>query len=227
MSFKYSPYSFSKLSVAEQCPRKFKYKYIDKIKEEETDRRHLQKGLKIHEALETFDHSQPIENEITKSFVESKLGQKYLNLDTLNNTVRESSIRLIDEDGELKPTSSNTQRKSLLFYGKVDYVGIIDGTLHIVDWKSGKYKDLMYQNFNQLMFYAIYFFLKKHIERISISFVYVEHGLENSILLERKYLNNYISELKQSIERIENSSFEKRASKLCDFCPFQKHCLSD
>lgn len=104
--------------------------------------------------------------------------------------------------------------------------------LHLVDWwrKSGKYKDPKWQEYDQLMFYAIYFFQRySNINTIKISYVYIEHeDMENDIILERQYLNRYIDELMQLINNAENDDvFVKNPGRLCEYCDFRSHCKSD
>lgn len=103
-------------------------------------------------------------------------------------------------------------------------------TLHINDWKTGKFKDQKWQTYEQLMFYGIYYFKRyPTIDRIVISYVYVEHeNSENSLVLERQFLDNYISELKELINDTETDVlFKKCPSKLCDYCSFKTHCKQD
>lgn len=79
------------------------------------------------------------------------------------------------------------------------------------------------------MMYAIYFFKRyPKIDKIRISYVYVEHiNEENDMILERKYLKNYESQLTNLIISTENDTeFKKCPSKLCDYCEFQIHCDS-
>ncbi len=88
---KYAPYSFSKISLFEQCPLKFKFNYIDKLgifqKSLATER-----GSYIHELLENdtkeketkfkFSIATPEQQQecldIYHKFKESELGQRYL-----------------------------------------------------------------------------------------------------------------------------------------------------
>jgi len=76
------------------------------------------------------------------------------------------------------------------------------------------------------MFYAIYFFQRYlTIEKIKVSYVYIEHELENDITLERKYLSNYISELNKLISDVESDVlFEKNETKLCEWCLYKTYC---
>ena len=92
----------------------------------------------------------------------------------------------------------------------------------------GKYRDNRYQDYNQLLFYAIYFFEKYGVQNINISFVYVEHNLENDLELDIKYLDNYKMELLSSIKTIEeDSEFCAKKSKLCDYCGFHELCYPE
>jgi len=80
------------------------------------------------------------------------------------------------------------------------------------------------------MFYAIYFFQRyPTINTIRISYVYVEHtNYENDIVLERKHLTRYQNDLINLINDVEkDEEFNKKESKLCDYCEFQKYCIED
>lgn len=52
--------------------------------------------------------------------------------------------------------------------------------------------------------------------------------MENDIILERQYLDTYISQLLESIDCVENdTTFDKNVTKLCDYCDFKLHCSQD
>jgi len=222
---KYAPYSFSRLNTHSQCNRRFKYQYIDKLKQEDCDRTALVKGGAIHSILEHYpnlsDHKRASAYQaLVDVFTESNLGQKYLT----HESTRESKFGLTED---LKECSYYS--KECMFRGSVDFITIIDDVLQVIDWKSGREKEQRYQNYNQLMFYAVFFFLKyTKIDKIRISYVYVEHNSENDIILERKYLDNYIKQLMQPIHEAENDTeYKKCKSRLCDWCPYQEHCNAD
>ena len=223
---KYTPYSFSKISTYKTCPRKFKYCYIDKVKKNKIDMTALLKGGAVHSILENYPEKSthklaPKYQHIVDEFIQTDLGKKYLN----EESIREFGFGLTED---LTPTIYSD--KSAIFRGWVDYICTIDDLLYICDWKSGKAKDPKWQEYDQLMFYAIYFFQRyEKIDRIKISYVYVEHkDCENDILLERKYLDNYKKDLLDSISKIEmDEVFDKKPSLLCEYCEFKDHCLSD
>ena len=121
--------------------------------------------------------------------------------------------------------SGSDYSKESLFNGIVDYICVKNSILYLIDFKSGRAKEQRFQDYNQLLFYAIHFFEKYRVPKIIISFVYVEHDLENSLELELKYLDNYKKELLQCIKQIEHcTDFKANKSKLCEWCGFKDIC---
>lgn len=226
MIYSFAPYSFSKIATHKGCNRKFKYNYIDKAPRQKRDMTALLKGGAVHSILEHFPEATSHKLaakyfHIAEKFLKTELGTKYYT----NQSVREYDFGLTYD---LQPTSYSD--KEALFRGSVDFISNIDNILHLVDWKTGKYKDPKWQDFDQLMFYAIYFFIKQpNLNYIRISYVYVEHeNMENTITLERKYLQNYIDQLLGLINDVENDvEFKKNIGPLCDYCDFQEHCNND
>ena len=235
MNLKYAPYSFSKISSFVSCPQKFKFQYIDKIGVFiETPA--LIRGRAVHYCIENFhldisEYSDEIKNsikqfpeilDIVENFKKSNLGQKYLyNIE--KTPINEYKIGL---SKELEPTEYS---KTSLFNGIVDYICVLkennENMFNLCDFKTGKLKDSRYMDYNQLLFYAIYFFEKYKLPKIKITFIYVEHDVENDLILEYQYLNNYKRELLQNISKIEKcENFNKNITKLCDYCAFQDKC---
>jgi hypothetical protein len=223
---KYAPYSFSKLSTHKQCNRKFRYTYIDKLKKDVLKSSALIKGDTIHSILECYpeksNHKLAQQFEpIVHNFVKSSLGKKYLE----QASIKEMKFALTKD---LQPTEYS--KKDAMFRGFIDCICVIDKTLNLIDWKTGKYKDIKYQDFDQLAFYSIYFFQRyPDISKIKISFVYVEHDdLENDIILERQYLGQYIDQLLTLISNVEEDvQYKKNINKLCHWCDFKTYCDTD
>lgn len=224
---RFAPYSFSKISTYNTCPKKFDYQYVQKIGDIVLDSPALAKGRCIHSILEYYpevhddiknNEYYEIAREICDKFIKSNLGH-YVTSD--KPKFAEQKIAL---DYNLEPCDYKS--KNVLFKGIVDQV-LIDLELHLSDFKSGKYVDFNYQSFDQLMFYAIYFFKKySNIKVIHISYLYVEHNMENKIKLEREYFNNYLKQLLVNIKTIEddfnfNHKFNDR---LCNWCSFNVIC---
>jgi len=192
---KFSPYSFSKISTHQSCARKFKYSYIDKVPRENADRTALFKGSALHNILENYPNPgthklAPQYQYIIDDFLKMDKS-RYLNF----KAIKELAIGL---DENLQPCEYS---KQAMFRGYIDYFTVKDNEIIIVDWKSGKLKDPKYQDYNQLMYYAIYMFKKySKVQKIHISYVYIEHDYENTMVLERKYLDNYCNSLLSEIQ---------------------------
>jgi CRISPR/Cas system-associated exonuclease Cas4 (RecB family) len=223
---KYSPYSFSKLATHKHCNRKFKYNYIDKAPKDKMDMTALLKGGAVHSILEHYPNESshklaPKYQHIADKFIVTNLGEKYLTQDS----IREFDFGLTMD---LMPTSYSD--KEALFRGSVDFICTIDDVLHLCDWKTGKYKEPKWQEYDQLMFYGIYFFQRyPTINTIKISYVYIEHeDHENTIELQREYLTTYVNQLLELIKNVETDEvFEKSPGRLCEWCDFKTHCSSD
>ncbi len=224
-NMRFAPYSFSTLNTFSQCKRKFKYAKIDKAPKSPRDLTPLIKGGAVHSILEHFPavctHKRaPEYQHIVDKFLESELGKKYL----LTEHVSEFNFGLLKS---LKPCEYYD--KEALFRGKIDHICIIENMLNLNDFKTGKFKAEKYQDFNQLLFYAIYFFiLRPEISNIKISYVFVEHDMENFIILDRKYLEVYIKSLIDLITASElETEYKKTISPLCPYCEYLTHCQQD
>lgn len=225
---KFAPYSFSRIDVFQTCARKFKYKYIDKAPKKPQNMEPILKGGAVHHILENYPSPSthklaPKYQSVADKFLNTNLGKKLI----FRESTREYDLGLTKE---LKICSYSD--KDALFRGSVDYIYFDGGTLHLIDWKTGKRKEIRWQSFDQLMFYAIYFFIKyPNLNTINISYVYVEHPeAQNPLKLERKYLENYEYKLLKAITDIENEEVFAKTTKnikLCPWCDFEEHCLTD
>lgn len=220
-------YSFSRISLFNQCQYQFKFRYVDEIPSK--PRPHLQKGSNVHEILEHFglESFDEIFNKfnceeqlIANNFINSDLGKDILS----KKSVREYEI-FFDEN--INPC----QKKDAIFVGYIDRVNFHNNEIEIIDFKTGKYKDEKYQDYSQLIFYALYIFKKYNVETIKIRFVYVEHLKENTMILTREIVENYTNLIKENIKKIENTikenNFTKNETKLCDWCDYKEICKKE
>lgn len=219
------PLSFSSLSNFKQCKRKFRYDKIDKLPREFKMSEPLIKGGAVHDILEHFPNQSNHEyaktyEYIIQEFLKTDIAKKYL----FTKSTREFSFGLTPN---LKLT--DFFNKKSLFRGKIDHICIIDGVLFLVDWKTGKVKEQRYQDFTQLLFYAVVMFLKNSsIKEIDISYVYVEHGQENKLRLLRDNLESYLGELLNLIYSVlSEKEYPKTITPLCDWCDFQEICQNE
>ena len=236
---KFTPYSYSKMSTFFSCKRKFKFKYIDKVKIEKCPQEALVKGYCCHLVLEHFPEF-PTEEllevqpedfrnlgiETAKMFIETDLAKSILNI----NGLKEYQFGITEE---FRPCGYDDT--TALFRGSIDRINVLnDNGLHyeLIDYKTGKYKDINKQSYDQLSFYAMYMYLKYFNiipwKSIKIRYIYVEHSKENSLIITYEDFVNILKKFKSQISEIENCIvFSKTENRLCDWCDYQEICQNE
>lgn len=242
----YNPYSPSKIGSWESCPRKFKYRYIDKIKTPRLDKDYFTLGHIVHSLLEHSDKNTKEQIEFIKhdrdiirsefytkdmvkkcfgiynKFKNTSLGETLLSYKPLG---KELSVAL---DKKLKPCDYND--KNALFRGYIDAVFGNEETdeIFIVDWKTGsdKSEGMYKQSPDQLLMYAAWYFNKMPVDKLIITYVFVEHeDKKMTFNLTRDNIDKYNKLLINKILRIEKDKvFDKTISRLCDDCEYKEHC---
>ena len=135
MSYKLSK---SKINDYLQCPRKFRYSYINKIETEENE--HFKKGKDIHNIAEDFINIWKKDNSIdfleTLYELESKYEDDYK--DHCQNLAEFFKEKLTCEGYEVLSTEEDLLSEKYNLSGKSDLVLEKDGKLTVIDYKTGK-----------------------------------------------------------------------------------------
>lgn len=260
-------FSFSQISMFKNCQRSWYYRYIEKLPVVLGPQ--LKKGSQVHLLLEHFEtfknlKSSNIETsnfsnvemlndenfknfnefekqdfleafnnpevfQIVENFSNSELGKIILS----RKSIREFEFMFNEK---IEPTF---EKESSIFIGYIDRINIFDGQIELIDYKTGKYKEPKFQDFSQLLIYAVYIFQRYNFKKINLRFVYVEHNLENSITLNyndyeiHKFMllndiQNILNLLEISKisneEKFEISNFKCSVKKLCQWCNFKEFC---
>ena len=239
--YKFSPYSFSKINTHKQCPRKFKYTYIDRLPRVEEPSVPLAKGKFIHLLLEHHGDLQKVKADkefkdilftlgkdgirdnykVYKDFTNSKIGQKFSGFNEVFTELRlglNQELEYFDYASYKDP--------NLLLRGYIDAGFEVNNRLMLVDWKTGKIP--REPNWGQLLYYSIGLFSKMPYDEIVIAYVYIEHQKVIHRKVYRKDIDKYKKALLDSIKPIEeDQEFIKNETALCDWCPFQTACNND
>jgi len=258
-------FSFSQISMFKNCQRSWYYRYIEKLPVVLGPQ--LKKGSQVHLLLEHFEIFQDFKNfknlkssnieifndenfknfnefekqdfleafnnpevfQIVENFSNSELGKTILS----RKSIREFEFMFNEK---IEPTF---EKESSIFIGYIDRINIFDGQIELIDYKTGKYKEPKFQDFSQLLIYAVYIFQRYNFKKINLRFVYVEHNLENSITLNyndyeiHKFMllndiQNILNLLEISKisneEKFEISNFKCSVKKLCNWCDFKEFC---
>jgi hypothetical protein len=207
---------------------KFKYCYIDKIKVQ-TRSPALKKGSYFHYLIEKHGLTNELEYDIEPELKEEvDLKMKNFLKSDLSKYVEMQTIGIELPFGIKKDfTSTNYYNKEALIRGYIDRVAKDENNnYYIIDWKSGKAKDLQYQSFDQALVYGIWFFQTfKEIDAVTLVFAYVEAGKENILTINRSSIRNHAKFFADKIRTIETTEdFKCNVTKLCDYCDYKEIC---
>lgn len=234
-------FSYSRVSTYQQCPRRFKYQYIDEIKliDDPTPDNALVVGNALHLGLETnvdnmlkhyYEHYNIIDdrhvNEAIKLEMLAKKGHELLN-----------DINILHQEYEINVPE---------FKGIVDLITQNpDGTIDVFDFKYSNNVD-RYLESGQLHIYK-YFLEQQGFKVNKLGFIFlpktmirqkktenlyqfrkrlIETVNELSIrVVEVKYQEEKVHEFLNSCKEIDQAKdYPKNETKLCDWCDYQNYC---
>lgn len=230
---KYAPYSFSKISIFFDCPKKFEFAYINKIEKDDTyiDPIYFRRGRFLHAYI--ADRLNGGDGTKLKNYnvsVDEKMKLTDMADDTLNHEyimlTYDFDINSIETyislDKNLEPTRSKIENA---IGGYVDYFAIKDTFGTVIDWKSGKARKC--PDFSQLELYAIWLFQKyPDLDELDLVFFYVEHNTLEFKTITPNDVFSLKNDLIYKIDTIEKThTFSKKESDKCVECPFFNSCL--
>ena len=227
---KFAPYSHSKMSCWHECPRKFKFNYVDKLRVFK-DKPYFEKGKFFHYALEYFPKPTPkpykfkFPENIAKSdeFINQLRGMVApgTEISDLLLKYRLRSEFVFNLGMNFQPQPKKT---GALVTGIIDYVGQKKpGTMLIVDWKSGTSK---VKDESQVKLYALWGFAAcPNINEIECAFQYIESGEKWEMVFERSQYDDLAQECINKIDPIENDEeYPRKRNDRCQWCDYFDHC---
>jgi len=245
-------YSHSKLSTFEQCPLKFKFRYIDYLEPDFKETIEGFLGNKVHETLEWI-YNQPNRNELNldiviQHFIENwnknfnpqiKITKKELTTETYFNKGIKFLINYFLKNQPFKDNTIATEKKiSLALDPLKNYhlTGYIDRLVHnpetnifeIHDYKtSGTLKSQEeLDKDRQLALYSLA--IRQEFENIhDIHLIW--HFLDFNQTLTSKRTSEQLQKLKQEIIELINkieltNDFPPNPGCLCNWCEYQSKC---
>lgn len=221
---KITSWSFSRYNVYKQCPAKAKYLFIDKMKEPASDA--MARGAAIHNLAEDY-----LKGKIARLPIE--LGQFEDVFKALRAQYKKKISGVIVED-----TWAFTKDWTVTAWNdwvgcwlriKLDCAHLEDGdTLHVKDWKTGKFREQMNEEYmEQLSLYALgALMLMPHVNHVVPLLMYLDTGEvyppENSpIVYSRTDLPALKKEWEKKIKSmLSDTRFAPRANDKCRWCAF-------
>lgn len=209
---KYAPFSHTKLSTFNTCPMQFKFKYVDRLREESNDA--MTRGRSIHGDMEVYVKTQVTDNPALMEFLETDVGVKYKKIIATGDNRAEVRLGL-DESFAKIPYGKEAMVNCI-----IDFIYMEDGVVHLVDWKTGRVPSE--QDWSQLSMYALAF-LKD--APVTISYVYLDHGVENTRSFTQDDWAALRDEVATRINNIETcTDMARKITWKCKYCGFRNIC---
>jgi CRISPR/Cas system-associated exonuclease Cas4 (RecB family) len=220
-------YSYSRLSIYDRCPRKFKFRYIDEL-DIDTDSPVFEKGKYFHAILEKypdipewdFKYSDNKNNAADmlkqiRTFCETDKRYQYLIGKVLYQR---------EQQFYLNHALENCDEENQFINGCIDYVGVTDDCVLLIDWKSGKTQK--FASFKQLELYSIWAFNnfpKINTVKTMLFFIEQDSILTNSI--DRTEVDYIKKSLIEKIKTIESDTdYKKCVKEDCHYCEYNLNC---
>jgi DNA helicase II / ATP-dependent DNA helicase PcrA len=119
-----------------------------------------------------------------------------------------------------------TKLDDYFFKGTIDRVDVLpDGTLEIMDYKTGEAPDkFYYQQKKQLFLYKLALEDALGKKASKLTFYYIKNNEKKTFSAEDKDLEKFQLETKETVEKICSGDFKPTPSMLCKYCDFRGIC---
>ena len=246
-------FSFSQLAAFSVCPLQYKFAFILKIPAD-SDKSSLIFGRVLHNTLYNFllptlsgglAQGELFAQEASTFFSEARLLEIYQEFWQEDGYRSQKDKEEYKKRGEIalkafwqnyqneQPVETLLLEKNFSFKiggdiirGAIDRVDrLADGTLEIIDYKTGKDKvKLEFKEKRQLILYQLFLeeFLGKKVSRLS--YYFLESGKKLSFSATEKDITKLRLEVMQEITAIKKREFPPKPSTMCSFCDFNSIC---
>lgn len=216
--------SHSRLSDFNQCPLKFKLKYIDKesnfkMKQDEKSI-HLIRGGNIHEGLENYliKRKDGIAN-ITTSLPEVEqtipIIEKYIGIFGIDNLEPEEQVAIDDNWNKVAWFSKNAYFRAIF-----DLIGVSPEVTLIADYKTGKFKDYAPDGgMGQLELSAAIALSIYESKQVKTAYLFVDHKKSIVKTFERDEKNRLVDHFESEHLKVNKEvNFDPKKNQFCNFC---------
>lgn len=245
-----SHWTHSRLVTLNQCPKRFFYGYVLKLKPEKTDGPQFgTMGSCAHAVIEDFYHNITIPCAPEEDF-DDLIGRLYIHhfsdvddyqermLGGLKNflTMEIDRYHSLDDKDLFLPKHNEIYIKSdiegIPFSGRVDAVYQEEGLLSAVDYKFTGKRSIGAEQRQQAGIYAILLEKELGIEFTEFTFWFLLHGTDKkrvirSVKIDEKIIYDVHQNINKGVEQSENLQFDRKPSYLCRWCDYQDLCLTE
>lgn len=141
------------------------------------------------------------------------------------DTIRNNKLLTPDSRAEVDLTIMYTRGITIKIGGRADFIHGDRNNTWIIDGKGSKYRD-KYLDSDQLIWYALQYYLKYHIAPTRLGFVFWKFPEDpiQWIDYDNNSLRASLNLTFEIAEKIRNREFGLKLSNACKFCGFHQYC---
>lgn len=237
--------SYSALETYQNCPLKYKFQNIDKIKEPKSKEAVF--GSTIHDTMK-FIHTpgilSPTLNQAMEHFSNSWNPAVFDNADEeraaysqgikiIQDYYRKNnpaSFNIVDLESRFQIEIGGDEDKHIVS-GVIDRIDKIEDGYEIIDYKTTKKMPSQEKVDNNIQL-SVYLkaFLSRYpaeaanLGKIKVSLYFLKHGVKLSATRTEEHLQQSEQLFLDTIKLIDSGKFEPNVSPLCDWCGYQNRC---
>lgn len=230
-----------KLNMFSTCPQQYKFTYVDDLaKEYKTPKPYLTMGAHVHNALKDFyeqlepedrDFAQ-LEQILRRRWTENRRGFDTREDEAKWGVKALNMLRLYVHRMDMKTTPVMLEDyydmeidSNLKLLGRIDRADELeDGTLHVIDYKTGKYKPEEVNDL-QLILYAMIVSSGEKKPVTKASYLYLQTMDWHTIEIDHDVAEAAVEEVKEQVDRIRNEKeFLPQINQYCKSCDFLTIC---
>ena len=245
-------YSFSRVSTFEQCARKFRYRYLDQVKEA-FDSIEAFMGRQVHETIEWLFGAREQSSPPTAAQAVSRYCERFdadiagapravrvIKRDETVEAYRRTGAEIVTRfhrerflNDDLQ-TIANEKHFELDIGGRFRFQGYIDrlardaeGRLHVIDYKTGRRAPERFEGkeAEQLEAYAVAVFAESDVAELDLVLEFLRPGRTLRCRVERSRAGELERRLVERIAMAEDATvFPPSPGTLCDWCGYNDIC---
>lgn len=236
--FRASPF---KLNMFELCPQQYKFTYIDHLdKEHKTPKPYLTMGAHVHNALHDFYQQleaedrnyEQLEKILRRRWVENRQGFSSREDEALWGVKALNMLRLFVHRMDLSVTPTLLEDyydveldPTLKILGRIDRADELeDGTLHVIDYKTGKYNEDEVSEI-QLILYSLIVSANTKKTVSKASYLYLPTWQWHTIEVGQEEADEAVNIVREQVEKIiAEKEFAPQPNQYCKNCDFLSIC---
>lgn len=225
-------FSFSRLSLYEQCPFRFYQKYV--LQKDEAVTLPLALGKAVHKAIESEIRGEARDQAIMKGFIESDFHEELTYKDISDLVERAPIKKNMGETETYFKLPLSSEKNAPMLQG---YVDVVQPRGSIVDWKTNRIPYDVKES-HQVALYAWAISQLKNLKTVRGSYYFLRFRRESSFLFTHKEMEEArLWALKKSNEIKEKMDlyyffpekykdiYPAKPSRFCNHCPFSAECF--